>query len=169
MDIFVPLYIDTHRVGGAGIFPYRPQTQAGCGTVQIAPHEQSNGHRQIDHNIVVKQAPADNGQLGQAGNSQIGKALLDVGVVIHGGPADRLDAVAHKEVDAQAEGGQGQAGDVLVRLEGNSQQGKEQAAQGAGQEGHQNAHPQAVGVAAHNIAKDGSHGHNALHAQVQAA
>jgi len=36
----------------------------------------------------------------------------------------------------------------------------------AGQEGHQDAHAQTVGVAAHDIAEDGAHRHDAFHAQV---
>ena len=51
------------------------------------------------------------------------------GIVGHGRPAHCLQAVAHEEVDAQAKGGEGQAGDVLVGLEGDGKSGKQQAAQ----------------------------------------
>ena len=118
---------------------------------------------------MVEQPPAQHRDLGQAGNGQVRKAIFDVLIVVHHRPADRLDAVAHKEVHPQAEGGQGQTGNVLVGLEGHGEGGEQQAAQGPHQEGGQDPDPQAVGIAADDIAEDGSHGHDALHAQVQAA
>ena len=118
---------------------------------------------------MVKQAAAQHRDLGQAGNGQVHKPVLDVLVVVHHRPADCLDTVAHEEVHTQAEGSQGQASDVLVGLEGYGEGGKQQTAQGPHQKGGQDPDPQAVGVAADDIAKDGSHSHDALHAQVQAA
>ena len=117
----------------------------------------------------MEQPLPHHGQLGQTGDGDIGKALLDVGVVVHSGPLNGLQAVAHKEVNAQTEGGQGQTGDVLVGLKGHRQRGEQQSAQRPHKKGGKDAYGQTVGVAAHNVAEDRAHGHNALYAQIQAA
>ena len=169
MDVLKALHVHAHGVGGAGVLSHRPQPQAGGGAVEIPPGHNGDDHAQIDQHVVAEQALADEGQLGQAGDGQIGKAVFDAGIVVHGGPLDGLQAVAHEEIYAQAKGGQGQAGDVLVGLERDGEGGKQQPAQGPGQKGGEDADEQTVGVAADDIAEDGAHGHDALHAQVQAA
>ena len=118
---------------------------------------------------MAEQAPADEGDVGKHGDGDIGEALLDIGIVTHDRPGDGFQAVAHEEVDTQTEGSQGQAGDVLVGLEGDRQGRKQQAAQGAGQEGNRDAHAETVGVAAADVAEDGAYRHDALNTQVQAA
>ena len=72
-------------------------------------------------------------------------------------------------VSLQAEGGEGQAGDVLVGLERHGEHREQQPAQGGSEEGRQYPHQQAVGVTPHDVAEDGTHRHDALYAQVQAA
>ena len=169
MWIYLYRFTFTPTESAAPVLPHRPQAQAGGAAAEVPPHDQGDDNAQIDHDVVVEQPPAQHRDLGQAGNGQVRKAIFDVLIVVHHRPADRLDAVAHKEVHPQAEGGQGQTGNVLVGLEGHGEGGEQQAAQGPHQEGGQDPDPQAVGIAADDIAEDGSHGHDALHAQVQAA
>ena len=169
MQVLIAAHVDAHGVGSGGVFTHGPQPQPGAGVLQIPPHHQGDDHTQVHQDVVVKEHLAQHRDVGQARDRQVGKAVLDVGVVVHGGPAHRLHAVAHEEEHAQAEGGDGQTGDVLVGLEGDGEHGEDEAAQGGGEEGHQHAHHHGVGVAAQDIAEDGAHGHGALHAQVQAA
>ena len=169
VQILHALDVDTHRVGSAGVLAHSPQLQAGGGAVEVPPHDKGDDDAKIDQHIVIEDAVAQQRNLRQAGNGQVGKAILDVGVVAHDRPCHSLQAVAHKEVDTQTEGGQSQTGDVLVGLQGDGEGGEEQAAQGGCQESHGDAHAEGVGVAAADVAEDGTHGHDTLHAQIQAA
>ena len=168
MDVLIQQDVDTHRVGGAGVLPHRPQAQAGGGAGEVPPHRRRHQDAQIDQDVVGKQGLAHHRDGGEQGDLPGGEAA-DQGVgACHDGPAVP-QALADEEVEAQAEGGDGQAGDVLVGLEGDGEQGKQGPAQAGGQKGDQQAHQQAVGHTACQVAEDGADGHGALHAQIQAA
>ena len=71
---------------------------------------------------MAEQAVANHRQLGKAGDGEIRKALHNVGVVPHNRPLDSLETGAHEEVDTQTEGSQRQTGDILIGLQGNSEE-----------------------------------------------
>ena len=169
MQVFHPVDIDTHGVSCTGILAHGPELQAGGGMVQIPVHGQRNGNAQIDQDVVAEQALAHQRQFGKHGNGQAAEAVLDGGIIAHDGPAGGLQAVAHKEVDTQAEGGKGQTGDILIGLERDGHDRKQQTAQSCGEECHQNAHGQRIGIAAADVAENGTDCHDSLHAQIQAA
>ena len=116
MQIFEPFDIDAHRVGRAGILTHSTQLQAGDAVIQIPPHSHGNGNTQVYQNIMGEQTTAQKGDFGQAGNCNIGKSVFNVGIIRHNRPAPGFQTVSYEEVNAQSEGCQGKAGNILVCL-----------------------------------------------------
>ena len=116
-----------------------------------------------------EEAAPQKGDLGQAGNCDIGKSVFDIGIICHNRPAPSLQAVSDKEINAQSEGCQGKAGNILICLQRYGKCGKQQTAQGTCQKSHGNTHPKTVGIAAEDVPKYCAHSHDTFHTKVQAS
>src|SRR5699024_2327462 len=124
--------VDAGGVGGGGVFAHRPQVEpgAGAGEEPVQRHSQQDGR--IRQEAVTEQQLARRPQAGQhrdpGGESLVGQRGRAVGGAVQDEDAEE---VGH----AHAEGGQRQAGDVLVGPQRDGQEVVDQPAQRAGRQG----------------------------------
>ena len=181
-QVLIPGDVDAGGIGGGGAFAHGAQVQAGAGVLQEIGGQQGQDNGQIRQEAIGQEDLAEPAQtLGKGqglGKIPAGGGQGDGGHLAAG----ELDQGAAEEVaDAHAEGGHGQAGNVLVGPQGHRQEAVQQAhqqrAQQGAQHGDQNGQKAAHLVGGHGLlieeraddAADTAHIHDAGDTQVQVA
>ena len=181
-QVLIPGDVDAGGVGGGGAFAHGAQVQAGAGVLQEIGGQQGQDNGQIRQEAIGQEDLAEPAQTLGKGQG-LGKIAAGGGQGDGGDlAAGELDQGAAEEVaDAHAEGGHGQAGNVLVGPQGHRQEAVQQAhqqrAQQGAQHGDQNGQKAAHLVGGHGLlieeraddAADTAHIHDAGDTQVQIA
>ena len=126
--VFVGRNVDTNGISGSGVLAHGAEMEADLGFGQYPGCNQGDDNAQEYHDTAI--LPGGTGEQEREGGAE-GRDGLQVHVSLESG-----HDVAH---NAGAEYGHGQAGDVLVGLEGNGQDTIQKAHQTGGQEGGQDA------------------------------
>ena len=129
-QIFVPVDIDAGGISGAGIFAYSAQMQSGAGAVDDESRNECNGDGQIHEETVTQHKLTENTQFARNGQCLL-EAVGSGGECQEGHirTGELNQRTAEEVAEANAKGGYGKTGNVLIRSEGYGKKTEEKSHQ----------------------------------------